>query len=185
MNNKALVPGSLSDTANGRTLAESFLSADAILIVDMSGSMAVNDAPGGLERWDAAENELRRLQKENPGKLAVIAFSSTVQFYPTGIPIRLGGGTNMAKALQFVKGADGLGVKFILISDGNPDDKQKTLRVARTFESHIDTVYIGPEGGSGQAFLAKLAQVTGGMAATSEAPGLLAENVTLLLRATA
>ena len=72
MNNKALVKGSLSDTANGRTLAESFLNADAILIVDMSGSMAANDAPGGLERWDAAENELRRLQEENPGKLAVM-----------------------------------------------------------------------------------------------------------------
>lgn len=181
----ALVKGSLSDTANGRTLAESFLNADAILIVDMSGSMSMNDAPGGLERWDAAENELRRLQEENPGKLAVIAFSSAVQFCPTGIPIRFGGGTDIAKALQFVKGADGLGIKFILISDGEPDDKTKTLRVARTFESHIDTVYIGPEGGNGQAFLSELAQAAGGVAATSKAPGLLADNVALLLQATA
>lgn len=182
---KALVKGSLSDTANGKTLAESFLNADAILIVDMSGSMACEDAPGGIARWDAAENELIRLQEENPGKLAVIAFSSTAQFCPDGKPIRFGGGTDMARALQFVKPADGLGVKFILISDGEPDDRKETLRVARSFESKIDTVYIGPEGGSGQAFLAKLAQVAGGMAATSEAPGLLADNVTLLLRATA
>ena len=182
---KALVKGSLSDTANGRTLAESFLSADAILIVDMSGSMACHDAPGGLARWDAAENELTRLQRENPGKLAVIAFSGTVEFCPTGIPPHLGGGTDMAAALRFVKPADGTGVKFILISDGEPDDKMAVLNVAHSFESKIDTVYIGPEGGRGVSFLAQLAKEAGGMAATSTAPGMFGDNVTLLLRATA
>ena len=182
---KALIKGSLSDTANGRTLAESFLSADAILIVDMSGSMACEDAPGGIARWDAAEAELTRLQKENPGKLAVIAFSSTVEFCPTGIPPHLGGGTDMAAALRFVKPADGTGVKFILISDGEPDDKMDVLNVAYSFESKIDTVYIGPEGGDGAAFLSKLAKQSGGVFAQSNAPGMMSESVTLLLRASA
>ena len=41
MNTNALIKGSLSDLAqrDNMTLAESFLNADAILIVDMSGSM--------------------------------------------------------------------------------------------------------------------------------------------------
>jgi Mg-chelatase subunit ChlD len=167
------------------TLAESFLNVDAVLIVDMSGSMSAEDAPGGLSRWQAAENELLRLQEQMPGKLAVIAFSSEVQFCPSGIPIRFGGGTDMAKALRFVKPADGLEIRFILISDGQPDSKSETLKVARGFKSRIDTVYIGPEGGSGHKFLTKLANQSVGIAAQSKAPGLLADNVTMLLAETA
>lgn len=183
----ALIKGSLSALSqrDNLSLAESFLNVDAILIVDMSGSMAAEDAPGGISRWQAAENELLRLQEQMPGKLAVVTFSSEVQFCPSGVPIRFGGGTDMAKALRFVKPADGLEIRFILISDGQPDDKRETLKVAASFKSKIDTVYIGPEEGSGRDFLAKLATQSGGVFAQSEAPGLLADNVTLLLRATA
>ena len=185
MNNQ-LVKGSLSALSerDNMSLAESFLNVDAILLVDMSGSMSAHDAPGGISRYEAAEAELVRLQEENPGKIAVIAFSGTVEFCPSGRPQRLGGGTNMAQALRFVKPADGL-ARIILISDGEPDDKMAVLNVAYSFESHIDTVYIGPEGGRGAKFLAKLAKQAGGMAAMSKAPGMLAENVTLLLKATA
>ena len=187
MNSRALVKGSLSALSqrDNLSLAESFLNVDAVLIVDMSGSMSAEDAPGGLSRWQAAENELLRLQEQMPGKLAVIAFSSEVQFCPSGVPIRFGGGTDMAKALRFVRSADGLEIRFILISDGQPDDEKETLKVARSFKSKIDTVYIGPEGGSGHQFLAKLANRAGGVSAQSAAPGLLAEQVTLLLAATA
>jgi len=120
----ALITGSLGAIAqrDNMTLAESFLSADAILIVDMSGSMGAHDAPDGLSRYEAAENELRRLQEENPGKIAVIAFSDTAEFAPTGIPRRMGNGTNLTGALRFVKPADGTGVRFIVISDGEPDE---------------------------------------------------------------
>jgi len=183
----AIVQGSLSALSHrdNMTLAESFLNVDAILLVDMSGSMAAEDAPGGLARWDAAEQELRRLQESMPGKLAVIAFSSDVQFCPNGVPIRFGEGTDMAKALRFIKAADGLGIRIILISDGRPNDEEETLRVAASFESHIDTVYIGPDGGHGRRFLLHLASESGGVFSKSTAPGLLAENVTLLLQATA
>ena len=59
----ALVPGSLSALSqrDNCTLAESFLNVDAILIVDMSGSMGAHDAPGGKSRYEAAEDELRAL----------------------------------------------------------------------------------------------------------------------------
>jgi len=191
MASKDLVTGSLSQIAQAQniSLAESFLSADAIVIVDMSGSMSASDAPGGLSRYEAAENELIRLQGEFPGKIAVVAFSDDAIFCPTGIPIRLGGNTNMAKALRFVKPADGL-ARIILISDGEPDSASETLQVAGTFISKIDAVYIGPESRNrwstnGREFLEKLAAASGGTFSRSKAPGLLHDDVARLLTATA
>lgn len=186
-NNRALVPGSLSALSqrDNCTLAESFLNVDAILIVDMSGSMGAHDAPGGKSRYEAAEQELRNLQEKFPGKIAVVAFSHIAEFCPTGIPRRIGETTNLAGALRFVKAADGAGMRFVVISDGQPDSESEALEVAQTLESKIDVVYIGPKFGSGRDFLERLAQVSGGTYSKSKAPGLLAENVTLLLEATA
>jgi len=167
------------------TLAESFLSADVLLIVDMSGSMGAKDAPGGKSRYEAAENELKRLQEANPGKIAVIAFSDSAEFCPTGIPRRIGAGTNLAGALRFVKPADGTGVRFIVISDGEPDDPWQALAEARSFSSKIDCVYIGPESGHGRDFLKRLAAASGGTYCQGDAPGLLERQVTLLLGTTA
>jgi len=185
----ALITGSLGAIAQqeGKTIAESFLSADVLLVVDMSGSMSAHDAPGGKSRYEAAESELRRLQEQNPGKIAVIAFSDTAEFCPTGIPRRMGAGTNLAGALRFVKPADGTGVRFIVISDGEPDDPALALSVARSFSSKIDCVYIGPEDGygGGRKFLQQLAAASGGTYCQGDAPGLLADQVTLLLGATA
>lgn len=190
MTTKALITGSLGAIAQREniSLAESFLSADVLLIVDMSGSMSMYDAPDGLSRYEAAENELKRLQEQNPGKIAVIAFSDTAEFAPTGIPRRIGNGTNLAGALSFVKPADGTGVRFIVISDGEPDDKERALATARTFESKIDCVYIGPESSgnwNGCKFLQQLAAASGGTFAQGDAPGMLAEQVTLQLGASA
>jgi Mg-chelatase subunit ChlD len=183
----ALVPGSLGAIAeqNGKSLAETFLSADAIVIVDVSGSMDENDARGGQTRYNVACTELARLQRDLPGKVAVVGFSSWVNFEPTGKPIFQGGGTNLAEALRFVHPADGC-VKFILISDGEPDNQAEALQVARTFTSKIDVVYVGPEGSiyGGQEFLRKLAAATGGRYVVAEKAQELAERVeTLLLKA--
>ena len=182
---RAITTGSLAALSRNEnlTLAESFLSVDALLVVDMSGSMASHDAPGGLSRYEAAENELRQLQSSMPGKVAVVAFSSSVQFCPGGIPPRLGGGTDMAKALRFVQAADGV-AQIVLISDGEPDSESATLAAAREFEQKIDAVYIGPESGyyaRGRGFLEKLAAATGGQSMKSAAPGLLKEQVESLL----
>ena len=47
-----VVKGSLTDIAkqNGTSLAETFLSADVIVLVDTSSSMEAHDAPGGKSR---------------------------------------------------------------------------------------------------------------------------------------
>lgn len=179
----AIVPGSIGAIAqrDGRPLAESFLSADAIVLVDVSGSMAAHDAPDGQSRYDAACAELATIQGANPGKIAVVGFSDRAEFAPGGAPPFQGNGTNMVAALKFVQVADGLGIKLILLSDGEPSDEAATLTVARGFSTRLDTVYIGPEGGRGAAFLARLAAATGGTALESDAPGMLGAPMRLLL----
>lgn len=190
----AITKGSLSALAaqEGKSLAETFLGADAVILIDMSGSMSASDAaPSGRltfgerpmmrSRYDAAEDELRRLQEQLPGKVAVVAFSSWPQFEPGGVPTRLGGGTDMAEALRFIHPVDGTGVRIILISDGMPDSEQETLKVAATFETAIDCIFIGPEGEEGQYFLKRLAEASGGRAFKSNSPGLLKDAVTHLL----
>lgn len=153
----ALVPGSLAAVAKteGQSLAESFLSADAIILVDVSGSMS-----GGP--YEQACAELRKLQADLPGKIAVIAFSDRPEFAPAGVPRYIGSGTDLARALSFVHAADDCDIRFIVISDGYPNDGEAALRVARTFVSRIDTVFIGPPDSDGARFLAQLAAASGG-----------------------
>lgn len=194
----AIAPGSLSDIArkSGLTLAEAFMSCDAVVIVDTSGSMAIKDAVDGdvdrkdhpsgqtnTSRYNAACWELTKLQADLPGKVAVIAFSDHAEFCPSGVPRNIGAGTAMHKALDFIKVADGTGIKLILISDGQPDDPQRTLDIARTFTSKIDTIFIGRGGDSGAEFLRRLAEATGGVSTTQATAQLnqLGSTVRLLL----
>lgn len=179
----AIVKGSLSNIARktGKPLAESFLSADLIVLLDDSGSMSVSDAPNGLTRKEAADKELRQLQVNYPGKIALVAFADYPIFCPNGSVMPCGGSTAMADALQFVKVADDCGLKIVLISDGAPNNEDKTLQVATTFTSRIDCIYIGREGGYGQEFLDKLMKVTGGKRFEADAPGMLGDGVNRLL----
>jgi Mg-chelatase subunit ChlD len=185
MSKNAIVKGSLSAISkrNNCSLAESFLSADVLLLVDMSGSMSATDAPGGLSRYQAAENDVIRLQHRHEGKVALVCFSSTVMFVPGGKPLRMGGGTDLAKALRYIKVADDADIKLILISDGLPNNSESALSVAMTFKSKISTIYIGPENDmqGGRAFLKKLADATGGQSLKSDSPGLLADKVETLM----
>ena len=167
--NTAIIPGSLGAIAKqeNKSIAETFMSADCIIIVDTSSSMDNNDSRDGKSRYEVACEELARLQAEFPGKIAVLAFSNDVQFCPSGIPVFMGGCTAMAKALEFAKIADVPGMQFILISDGEPDEEEKTLAVARTYQNKISTIYVGPEERPvGRDFLYRLAQATGGQGIT-------------------
>lgn len=166
-----IIAGSLSALAKqeNKSIAETFVSADCVVIVDTSGSMASHDSRGGKTRYEVACEELKQLQATHPGKIAVLAFSDQVEFCPFGIPTYFGGGTDMAKALQFAKIADVPGMQFILISDGEPNDPPKTLSIAKTYRNKISTIYVGPEDQpAGREFLRKLAEATGGQAIISD-----------------
>ena len=187
MTNKSLVvTGSLSSiaTQNHISIAETFVNVDACIIVDISGSMDARDSRDGQSRWQVAGHELVGLQQTMPGKLAVIAFADRAEFVPSGIlpqVASLGGGTNLAGALRFAKALDVPGVRFVVISDGQPNSTAQCLDVAKTYMNRIDTIYVGPEGGSGSAFLAQLAQVNGGQNATADRAQELASTTLKML----
>ena len=181
-----VVKGSLTDIAKqtGASLAETFLSADVIVLVDTSSSMQAMDAPGGKSRYDAACAELANLQATIPGKVAVISFSGNSQtmFCPNGQPFNLEGGTDLAGALTFAKVADVPDMRFVVISDGQPDSEREALKVAASYQNRIDTIFVGPEGDDrGRAFLTKLANAKGGQAVTADRVALLSNKVQYLL----
>lgn len=183
METQTIVPGSLGALAKqeGKSVAETFVNVDLVVIVDTSGSMSTKDSRGGKSRYKIACEELTYLQAGHPGKIAVLAFSDEVQFCPSGVPTYLGGGTDMAQALRFAKIADVPGMQFILISDGEPNDEQETLAVAKTYRNKISTIYVGPEDQpAGREFLRRLAAATGGQTVIADRANLLADKITTL-----
>jgi Mg-chelatase subunit ChlD len=184
--NTAIVPGSIKSVADrdGISLAESFLSAELIILVDVSGSMTACDSRGGRSRYDVACEELRKLQERNAGRIAVVGFSDTVAFCPGGLPTAPSGGTLLARALQFVQVADGT-VRFVIISDGQPFDEQQAIDVARQFTSQIDCIHVGAEDDlAAIRLLQRIAKSRGGHYATAARAQELASTVeTLMLKA--
>jgi hypothetical protein len=182
-----MVAGSLGAVARkqGNSIAMGFMNVKAFVMVDVSSSMDVCDAGNGKSRYDVACDELAKLQNENPGEIAVGAFSNRADFCPSGVPIHAGGMTDMAAALSMMLMADNTGIRLVLISDGEPNDEQKTLKVAGRFKSKIDTIFVGNETGSGREFLRKLAAATGGVAVVNKTEdlGLLSNNITKLISA--
>ena len=184
---KDLVTGSLFDVAvrNQQSLAETFIGCDVVILVDTSGSMSATDSRDGQSRYDVACEELKALQSSLPGRIAVLSFSSDVMFCPNGVPLFLNGGTDMAKALKFAQMADVDGMRFILISDGEPDSPSEALKIAKSYRNRIDTIYVGPETRpSGREFLQTLARESGGQTITADRAKELKSGIeTLLLNA--
>ncbi len=185
MKHLTVVPGSQLDAARkaGLTLAQSFLNAELVVLLDNSGSMSSADAPGDKTRRDYAGEQMRRIQGQNPGKVALICFGSFVEYSPGGAVLGVGGGTALHAALEFAKIADNTGLKILVVSDGEPDDETKALYIARQYKSKIDVLYCGPENDrtGGRAFLQKLASVTGGQFFSSDKPAELEGTVKRLL----
>ena len=179
----AIIAGSLTAMARQGNvgLAEAFLSADTVILVDTSGSMnTIDDRADRRTRYERACAELARLQRGLAGRIAVISFSTTARFCPAGVPVYQGGGTNLAGALQFVHIADGVVDRFIVISDGCPDHAEKALQVAAQFTTPINTIFIGQPGDGGADFLRRLAGVRGGQSMTI-ATAQIAERVERLM----
>ncbi len=178
--------GSIADVAakDGASIAETFIGCDAVVIFDVSGSMCTPDSRGGQRRYDVGVQELAALQQKLPGKVAVNAFSDGPLFVPGGVPPFLAGSTDLAKALLFAKVADVASgdMRFFVISDGEPDDRQEALAVAQTYRNRIDTVFVGPERNpQGRDFLAQLAAASGGRNVTADRVKNLAATTQQLL----
>jgi Mg-chelatase subunit ChlD len=179
-----VVPGSIEDVAERENISvsQAFMRAELIALVDTSSSMMARDARGGeMTRYQAACDELAKVQACNPGKVAVVSFSSQARYCLGGVPLYDGGSTALDVALVYVAAADGIIEKFVVISDGEPNNERNALDVAAGFRSPIHCIYTGPEGGTGQDFLRRLAEKCRGTYNVSHAADLLADNVQLLL----
>lgn len=180
----SVVSGSMQDIADkeNMSLAETWAGCEVMVICDGSGSMMSGDSRHGHSRFETLEEEVRRIQEQNPGKIAIVSFSDTVMWNPDGNPYYYGGMTNMVAALEFARKVDGAGVRIILISDGEPDSKSETLRVAKTFQTKIDTIFVGAEDDTrGRNFLSDLAEATGGTHQDDFRVKELGEKITFLL----
>ena len=169
------VKGSLQSQANKLqiSVAQAFLDAEIIVLLDVSASMLVRDHDSASDtRYKRACNQLAKLQSENPGKVALVCFDDQQTFEASGIARYPGASTDIAGALSFVHKADDCGIRFVLISDGEPNDETSALAEARKFKSTIHTIYIGPEGGYGADFLRRLSALTGGQFSNSGVAGI-------------
>ena len=173
----SIVKGSLSDISVSQniSLAESFLNCEALILLDLSGSMESADTPTGETRRKVATEHLIKLQKSHGGKVALFSFADYIVPCPSGLPQDCGGSTNLHKALEYLKQYDDAGMKIIVISDGSPNDPEKCLKIASTFVNRIDVIFVGSETDydRGRKFLEELARVTGGKSVKSDAPGEL------------
>ena len=180
------VRGSLAQVAQqrGQSLAEVLLGARFVAVVDTSGSMQSPDSRGGRRRIDVAREELAQLQAERPGEIALVCFESAARWVPGGVPPEPAGGTDLAGGLRFARQVDDPETRFVVISDGYPDDQAAALAEAKRFAGALSTVYVGPEGDrEARRFLQALAQAGRGRAETAVRVTGLADAVRPLLAA--
>lgn len=183
-----IATGSIEDIANqsNASIAETFIGADAVVLIDTSSSMTANDSRDGQSRYDVAVNELQDLQKTMSGKIAVLSFADNCYFCPNGIPHRPNGMTNLLSTLEMAKIADVANMRFILISDGQPNDRRQCVSMASTFSNRIDCIYVGPEHDQvAQDCLNEIATASGGVSSTSICVNELSSDIQLLLIASA
>lgn len=180
----SVVKGSVGQVAQARgiSLEAAMLGCEWVVLIDQSGSMDEHDAAEGLTRREAANEELRKLQERYPGQIAVFEFADSVAFCPNGYPAdNVGGRTDLAGALRFLRPLIDGAFDTVVVSDGEPDSESGALDEASRWTSPIHTIYIGEAGGDGEKFLARLSKATGGRKFTADTPGALMPGVVALL----
>lgn len=159
-----ILPGSVADMAarnQGQMIPPAL-----VVIFDISYSMRAEDAKlkdgKTTSRFLAGSEQLIELQAQYPGQLVLIDFGDVAQVRPGGYPDEPNGmNTYLAPGLKLAKELDTGVMKFVVISDGLPQDEYEALEVGQTFLAGIDTIAIGNVN-TGADFLQKLAKATGG-----------------------
>lgn len=121
-----------------------------VLLLDVSQSM--NERVGGARKIDL----LRRAVGAFP---ALRRWSFSEQVYPGQIP-EPQTGTNLARALCTL--TEEAPARVILVSDGEPNDEEEALASATRLGRPVDVIYIGEPETSGERFMRRLAEATGG-----------------------
>ncbi|MHB1681155.1 MAG: vWA domain-containing protein [bacterium] len=132
-----------------------------LLLLDISGSM--NDDCSGNKKIDSLASIVKKMPLARK-----IYFNNSV--YDCGININVpeaNGGTDLALAFKFIKENNiNTGMKLILVSDGEPNIEIESIAEALKLNQHIYIIYIGEKYSSGEKFMKKLAEITGGSETT-------------------
>ena len=128
--------------------------ASSLFLIDTSGSM--DDRVKKVRKIEAVREVMAMIPNANK-----ICFSSNVHITDS-IP-EPNGGTNMARAFEYVATMKGSNPKkIVIVSDGEPDNKALAFNSALKLHIPVDVIYIGAEGDRGEAFMKELASKTGG-----------------------
>ncbi|MBE9043365.1 VWA domain-containing protein [Pleurocapsales cyanobacterium LEGE 10410] len=134
---------------------------DYTLIIDKSGSMSINDRPGGKTRWESARESTLALAKEcekiDPDGITVYLFSQRFRRYDNVTADKVSkiyeendpmGRTDLASVLYdavnnyFDRKAAGEakanGETILVVTDGEPDDYKSVMRVIIEASRQID-----------------------------------------------
>lgn len=159
-----IVPGSIADmaTRNDGQIIPPVLT----VLFDTSYSMRAMDGRledgGSASRFEAGVEQLTKIQAQHPGQIVLIEFNNGAHVCPGGVPEEPRGyKTDLESALRLAKELDTGAMRFVVISDGQPDDEWGVREVAQTFSVGIDTIAIGSSE-QGATFLEQLARDTKG-----------------------
>ncbi len=134
---------------------------DYTLIIDKSGSMSINDQPGGKTRWDAAQESTlalaRKCEEIDPDGITVYVFSGRFRRYDNVTSDKVSqvyqenepmGRTDLASVLQdaianYLKRkasgeAKANGETILVVTYGEPDDRKSVMRVIIEASRQID-----------------------------------------------
>lgn len=128
----------------------------ALLVLDVSGSMAEHCEPG-RRKIDALREIVSSL------KLKGLIFKQMVfSDHPVVTDQIPNPGGNTALHLALDEAARLTPRKVVLVTDGIPDSESLALEAARRIRCQIDVFYVGPPNPNAEEFLRKLASGTGG-----------------------
>lgn len=134
---------------------------DYTLIIDKSGSMSINDQPGGKTRWDAMQESTLALASKceqfDPDGLTLYVFSGKFKRYENVTASKVAqifrenepsGRTDLAGVLQdatqnyFQRKAAGQtklnGETILVVTDGEPDDRKAVMKAIIEASRRID-----------------------------------------------
>jgi hypothetical protein len=128
-----------------------------IFLLDISGSMdSIVDDKSKIDH-------LTDVMLKYPDA-KMICFSSKVEMIDNikNIP-RPAGSTNLALALKYIKSKEDNTIeRVVLVSDGEPDDKNEAFKASEKLNLPIDIIFIGKMGTDAEIFMEQLSKQTGG-----------------------
>jgi len=179
-----IVPGSIQAVSRNGDTALAILNAEAVILCDRSSSM-IEQAWGGKSRYQLEDEVLTKLQKRYSGKIVLISFADVAYLVPSGNLPEPNGMTNMLDAFRAAEPLAEVGLKVILISDGEPShEESEVIDAARVFHNNLDCIYVGHELSDGKRFMDRLAKSVNGTSALCDLDGgtkLLEEHIETLL----